>query len=559
MSKNTPDIDRIRGVDSKPRETVLAAMQAYKDTVDEIMKAPNPEDEGMTRLQIKVVDAMHTAMGARDTGDLDLPDTGHLYETWSNYASPQMQEWFSKYVSRVRGNELAGRLLLSGEIEDVDPSVRFSTFTEILMRNQQGKAENSREELSQADEYFLGHPELYIYLWGNVWDKDYRKAWNNDYKHPALRNSGLEKFRKEWGVMIEFFEQDPNLLERFFQTARTPDNKTKQETMVRSLLGAAGIFKKAFPEHPNNKLIAGHLKRLAKQLGTGGYSQELGILEDALPGALYLNVYLEAQAGLSKPGETKESFLADQKRFPGNVVYVSQADWPVGQTQEQKTQIKPTLKLEAGVPINVKPWGEVQVVSEDATAGILDWLQTKAAKLDLSEDALVELIDRYNNNIGSTRGQVFLPDLLPRYHPLYPLRSLGVLAIDTREYDEMWILLDTKRADIEMPGPRLTLLKGTLAKNNDLEIDGAPEDFTYTPLHLLLNAAALWGRTNTILNTLSKEDQSYINGMLQTWKSIAKELGISQLAHTPNPAGRNTDSISVRLPVGKNTTYLTFQ
>lgn len=503
------------------RDETENAVSVFKSRVERLREKPIENEE----------EAMHQV---NLVNDVFIMTKSSSHVQFTTYAGADDRQWLSllftgKTIALAQTN-LVQDLLSSGRLEEIDEFLRATIWKTSFFNE-------ARDDDTWFQEYFFMHSELHKYIWSDV-----MKSTSDGSGNP-LRLEARE------GIIEWFLTRDAQTIDQFLDTVPQINEEQARTTLFRRLLGIVGRLKVDFPKMEGiQEVIARVDNIISKVEGDPRYSHEISVLRDEEVGVIYLNLNHEARALTASAGESREDYSQRVKSLGTEPIYVSKAPWPeAAKPVEKHIEQKKFVLGEAELRV-VRPWGEVQI---PAATDLLSFLQ-KTVPLKTSEVSLYRLIDEYSGMLSSSaEGDIILPSLLPSNHPLYSLTSLGIVAV-SHINGEVQLLIDAEKVGIQTLGPRKLLLKGGL-NAGIFEVPEAEEKFLFSPLHLLLSSAALFGKTNFPPSKLEKEDQRGAHELQKVWGLIAKTLDLPPISHLESMQA--SSEYRVRTFINKKGTY----
>ena len=366
------------------------------------------------------------------------------------------------------------------------------------------------------------------------------------------------------------------MIAHFLATAVTTAKLDKfppqqMEALERRLLGVSMLHRNRFPQNRNHEHILTALYVLS-----GTLQDEFDIALDRSPGIMYLDPHNEARTRTTRPGQTKEAFLAAEEKRGIKILYVSSAPWPEPLTRDvrgllgddrgdksstesvldkkgQKEE-KPTLTV---VPRSVEfleHWGGVGVLGDEDIVVVVNSFNER---LGISVEHAIDVLQAQIDAPRGSNDHVVLPDILPQTDAVHRLTDVGIVAV-VRNGDEVTFLIDPQKANITFAGSmRLLAIRAKLDKDNELtfENNDVDNDISYTPAHLLMSTAAVLARTTTppkertrkMKDPYSQQEIRMIRNKIDVWNSKATQQGLPQLVFDERTKGQVLLPIDTKL------------
>lgn len=485
---------------SLPRAQLEQTMEEFEAYLKGIIYAEEP-DEQTIRKNFEIACAF---------GDLRMKSNS--FQGRLNDQQVKLINYASLGINAV-GTELAEELMIRRAIKDIPVPLRRPIFIEACERS----FDNGRPIRDELVDYFLNDEEL-------------QEGFNALIVHKSSQRTNIHIDTAMLGLLL----QNQATVLKFLSTLKMPDERGAQASFTKRLILLTGLTKRGvderYPKNANHQLLRDRLDQLLQPVSDRDrFAKYLAVLDDQMPGILYLSSTLEVVAATPAPGQTREEFLRQYEKVYDNLIYESQAGWP---QPAPKVEAVSSLLPEVSVSdVQVFPlWGEVGLI---AGAAITDFLTLVGNRLNghgRSADQLFDLVVSLRQQGSLSTDQrpfVVMVDLLSENHPLAALKNSGVIAVG-REGDEISVILDTKRAKVASEADKL-VLSGHIDSAGELQLTGAPGEFNYSILHLLLNAAGLLGRSIVNEEQLSKEELSEVRGLMKSFNKKAKEDRLPQL------------------------------
>lgn len=504
---------------------VREAIARFKNLFEMIVTV-SAKDKAEIMNNLTLIDALLRAEGSP------------IYKYYVNKTGEKGKHWVNRMtrdgsLKTILSNEqTAADLLFMGKLDGMAPLIR-SLVCFCIIGGDLPKGE--------AITYFLKHPEVQEIFW-------------RDFSENGWRGTDTKNL----------FLQDQEILKEILGTVPkeiTNSNANLRSKFLSKFIGTIAMIKADYPNHQNSYYLSVFVRLANEAEKDGTISTLLDILDERIPGFIYLDKKNHIGFKTPQKHQSRDSFLKELEELilrDTGLLYASKTHM-LEQEKEPTPAIQNEHKEKPAIPTKEHPldsirgetestplWGEVIVPKPEDAQTIWDGVKQRFSQFhreftyDKALRALAEENARARHeNIHEPC--VIIPELLPISIPVRMLTDLGVISIQQIE-NQVTIVLN----------PHI----GNGGKDPRFVLSDQLDSGNQSPAQLLLRTALLMGRRSFSEQSFTGEERSEIRAQAKAWNLKAKTEHFPQVVFDEDPTARSNGP-KVLTFVGKKPVILT--